>query len=84
MKEVLRLHVPTTLGLPHSNMEDATLAGYHLPARTTVFANVWAIHRDKTTWGNDALMFNPDRFLHSDYNVNGTSWQYIPFGAGRR
>lgn len=83
-KEVLRLHNPTTLGIPHSNMEEATLAGYHLPARTTVLANFWAISRDPTTWGQDALTFNPDRFLACDLNVNGTNYEYLPFGAGRR
>lgn len=84
MKEVLRLHMPTTLGLPHSNMEDATLGGYHIPARTTVFANFWAMNRDPNVWGDDALMFNPQRFLDSDLSVNGINYQYLPFGAGRR
>jgi cytochrome P450 len=84
VKEVLRLHIPTTLGLPHCNMEDATLAGYLLPARTTVFANFWAMNRDPATWGDDALMFNPDRFFDTEWSVNGTNYQYLPFGAGRR
>jgi len=85
VKESLRFHIPTTLGLPHSNMEDATLGGYHIPAGTTVMANFWALHRDPSTWGDDALKFNPERFLGSDLSLNGTNnYQFLPFGAGRR
>jgi cytochrome P450 len=65
-------------------MEDATLAGYHIPAGTPVIANLWAIHHDPSAWGDDAFMFNPDRFLDSRLNVNGTNYQFLPFGAGRR
>lgn len=85
LMEVLRLHIPTTLGIPHSNIEDATLGGYHIPAGSTVMANFWALHRDPITWGDDALDFNPERFLGSDLSVTGTNnYQYLPFGAGRR
>nr|AHI15954.1 flavonoid 3'-hydroxylase [Pohlia nutans] len=84
VKEVLRLHATTAMGIPHSNVEDATLGGYHIPAGTTVMPNLWALHRDPMTWGDDALAFNPDRFLASDLSVNGTNYQYLPFGAGRR
>jgi len=85
LKEVLRLHIPTTLGIPHCNIEDSSLGGYNMPAGTTVMANFWALHRDPVTWGDDALEFNPERFLGSDLSVNGTNnYQYLPFGAGRR
>ena len=87
MKEVLRLHPAGVLGIPHCNLDDAELAGYHIPARTPVLANLWAIHRDPNAWGDDALKFNPDRFLgrhSSDLSVNATNYQFIPFSAGRR
>jgi cytochrome P450 len=84
VKEILRLHAPTAMGIPHSNVDDATLGGYHIPAGTSVMPNLWALHRDPMTWGDDALAFNPDRFLASDLSVNGTNYQYLPFGAGRR
>ena len=71
VKEAPRLHIPTTLGLPHCNREDANLAGYHLPAGTTVFANFWVMNRDAATI--DALMFDSDRFLDSEWNVNCTN-----------
>ncbi|KAG0589599.1 hypothetical protein KC19_1G032800 [Ceratodon purpureus] len=84
VKEILRLHPPAVLAIPHCNTEDAMLGGYHIPARTAVIANLWAIHRDPSAWGEDASVFNPDRFLGSDINVNGTNYQFLPFGAGRR
>ncbi|KAG0598451.1 hypothetical protein M758_12G074800 [Ceratodon purpureus] len=84
VKEVLRLHPPAVLAIPHCNTEDAMLGGYHIPAGTAVIPNLWAIQRDPKAWGEDASVFNPDRFLGSDLNVNGTSYQFLPFGAGRR
>lgn len=42
------------------------------------------MNRDTATWGEDALMFNPDKFLDSEWSINGTNHQYLPFGAGRR
>ena len=86
MKEVLRLHPPATLSVPHCNTEDAMLAGYHIPAGTTVLANLWAINRNPATWGEDAFAFNPDRYLNlsAKENAYGPDFHLLSFGAGRR
>ena len=86
VKEVLRLHPPATLGVPHCNTEDAMLAGYHVPAGTTVVANIWAINRDPTMWGKDASVFNPNRFLNLDskHSAYGPDFHLLAFSIGRR
>ena len=80
------MHPPSTLGLPHCNTEDAMLAGYHIPAGTTVLANLWAINRDPKMWGEDASAFNPDRYLNlsAKENAYGHDFHLLSFGAGRR
>jgi len=83
VKELFRLHPAAPLGIPHFNLEDATLAGYDIPARTTVMLNLWAIGRDPAHWSNP-LEFNPDRFLNSDVTMLGRDFQLIPFSVGRR
>lgn len=83
VKELFRLHPAAPLGIPHFNLEATTLAGYDIPARTTVMINLWAIGRDPAHWDNP-LEFNPDRFLGSDVTMFGRDFQLIPFSVGRR
>lgn len=37
--------------------------GYFIPKGTTLISNVWAINRDSHTYGPDAHLFNPARYL---------------------
>ncbi|XP_060204541.1 cytochrome P450 71A3-like [Lycium barbarum] len=83
IKEALRLHPPVPLLVPRESMEDVKLLGYHIPAKTQVFINVWAIGRDPLSW-DDPEEYRPERFLNSDIDVKGLNFELIPFGAGRR
>ncbi|KAL5748550.1 hypothetical protein ACOSQ2_025847 [Xanthoceras sorbifolium] len=83
MKEVLRLHPALPLLVPHCPSETSTVGGYTIPKGTRVFVNVWAIHRDPSIWEN-ALEFNPDRFLNGKWDYSGSDLSYLPFGSGRR
>lgn len=38
-------------------------AQLHIPDGTVVTADVWSVHYDKGTWGDDADTFNPERCL---------------------
>eukprot|EP01018_Ginkgo_biloba_P018169 Gb_12032 [translate_table: standard] len=84
VKEVLRLHPPAPLLLPHRAERSCEIGGYLIPKNSQVMVNVWAIGRDPAIW-KEPLHFFPERFLegnHMDYK--GHNFELIPFGAGRR
>jgi cytochrome P450 len=83
LKENLRLHPVAPLLLPHEAMEDCTVNGFHIPQKSKVIINIWAIGRDPSVW-RDAEKFFPERFVGSDIDVRGRDFQLIPFGSGRR
>ncbi|XP_071687038.1 geraniol 8-hydroxylase-like [Rutidosis leptorrhynchoides] len=83
IKETLRLHPPVPILIPRSPDKSCIVAGYLVPKGTTVFINVWAIHRDPKNW-TDPLEFKPERFLNNKWDYNGHNLKYFPFGSGRR
>lgn len=83
IKETLRLHPPAPLLVPRESIEACEIEGYTVPARSRVVVNVWAIGRDPKCW-DDADEFKPERFEDGMVDFNGTCYEYLPFGAGRR
>ncbi|XP_008655796.3 cytochrome P450 71A1 [Zea mays] len=87
LKETLRLHAPVPLLVPREPPADTEILGYHIPARTRVLVNAWAIGRDPATWER-AEEFVPERFLGGGAAANvgfkGQHFELLPFGAGRR
>ncbi|BBN67969.1 Cytochrome P450 superfamily protein, partial [Prunus dulcis] len=61
LKETLRLHLVALLLLPHAAIKDCTVNGYHIPKKSHVIINAWAIGRDPSAW-TDAEEFIPERF----------------------
>ncbi|XP_024517541.1 cytochrome P450 71A1 [Selaginella moellendorffii] len=85
VKETLRLHPAGPLLVPHQSTEAVSnVMGYHVPRGTTVLINAYAIARDSTAWGDDALLFRPERFLGTDLDIRGRDFEAVPFGSGRR
>ncbi|KAL6593835.1 hypothetical protein ACP70R_048736 [Stipagrostis hirtigluma subsp. patula] len=84
VKETLRLHTPIPLLVPRESIDECEIEGYTIPARSRVIVNVWAIGRDRRYWGDDADEFRPERFEDSAIDFTGSSYEYLPFGAGRR
>ncbi|CAO2828060.1 unnamed protein product [Amaranthus hypochondriacus] len=83
MKETLRMHPPFPL-LLHETSEDATIGEYHIPKRSWVMINAWAIGRDPNSW-SDPDTFKPARFVKEGVpDYNGGNFEFIPFGSGRR
>lgn len=83
VKETLRLHPVVPLLVPHAAREDCTVHGYHIPKKSRIIINAWAIGRDPSAW-TDAEKFIPERFVGNNIDVRGNHFQLIPFGSGRR
>ncbi|KAK9119875.1 hypothetical protein Scep_017968 [Stephania cephalantha] len=83
VKETLRLHAPVPTLVPREAITSTTINGYHIPAKTRVFINAWAIQRDSKVWDR-AEEFIPERFLSTSIDFKGHDFEFIPFGSGRR
>ncbi|XVF52082.1 hypothetical protein PTKIN_Ptkin04bG0236400 [Pterospermum kingtungense] len=83
VKETLRLHPAAPLLLPYKARNNAEICGYTIPKGAHVLVNIWAINRDPKYW-NQPLKFYPERFIGSKMDYKGGSFEFIPFGAGRR
>ncbi len=83
MKETFRLHPLAPLLLPHENIKGREVGGYHIPPKTLLYVNVWAIHRYSFTYENP-LEFNLERFVGSNIDLKGKDFQLLSFGYGRR
>ncbi|KAE9399411.1 cytochrome P450 [Gymnopus androsaceus JB14] len=77
--------------LPHQVDRDDTYKGYFIPKHSTVIPNVWGMLRDEKTYGPNAHLFEPKRWLLKGSDQRG--WKLNPemreptgisFGFGRR
>jgi cytochrome P450 len=82
-KEILRLHPPLPLSIPRETITSVKIGGYDIPAKTKVFANIWAIQRDPKVWER-LEEFIPERFEDNPIDYKGQDFEFIPFGGGRR
>ena len=83
IKEALRLHPPAPLLVPRESIEACELDGYTIPAKSRVIINAFAIGRDPRYW-DDAEKFKPERFEEGTVDFTGSSYEFLPFGSGRR
>jgi len=78
--ESMRLYPPAWI-TDRENLEDDTLAGYHIRADTLVGISFYELHRNPAYWERPSE-FDPERFV-GDHKKK-TSGAYFPFGAGPR
>ncbi|XP_015946673.3 cytochrome P450 71D11 [Arachis duranensis] len=86
VKETLRLHPPLPLLLPREcGKQECEINGYHIPYKSKVIVNVWAIGRDPNYW-TEPEKFYPERFMENNSSIDykGNNFEYLPFGGGRR
>lgn len=90
MKEVLRWHPVSPLGLPHRLTEDDWYEGYFLPKGTIVVSNIYGINRDPEFFP-DPDAFRPERYYNDDEDLtkkaefDDTHGQgHYSYGFGRR
>ncbi len=80
--EALRLCPPAPLVVRLAR-SDIAVGDYRVPAGTNLVVSMYAMHRDPEIWGEDAEVFDPDRF--SPHRSEGRDrWAFLPFGAGPR
>ncbi|CAN1230791.1 Licodione synthase [Linum grandiflorum] len=80
IKETFRLH-PTIPMINRQSSRECEISGYHIPAKTLLFVNMWSIGRDPKCWPDRTLEFYPDRFLKQ---TDLDDLDIKPFGSGRR
>lgn len=83
IKETFRIKPAGPSLVPRKNFEACEVAGYHIPANTTVFVNCIPLKRDPSFWDSPDE-FNPDRFIDSKVTVLGSDFNYLPFGYDKR
>lgn len=70
---------------PRTNVEEATVCGFRVPAGCRVLANLWLAHRDPGFW-QEPHRFVPERFLQAE-ELHGRPDKrdaFLPFGLGKR
>ena len=84
--EGIRMHPPFALALERIVPEDGiTIQGHYLPAGTNVGGSPYVVNRHKETFGQDAELWRPQRWLEKDMqHKNKLERSVLTFGAGRR
>ncbi|KAL1207173.1 Cytochrome P450 71B6 [Cardamine amara subsp. amara] len=83
IKETWRLHAPSPILIPREAISKFKIKGYDIYPGTRIHVNTWAIGRNPDVW-NDPDEFIPERFVDSNVETKGTSFELLPFGSGRR
>ncbi|XP_061375397.1 cytochrome P450 72A68-like [Gastrolobium bilobum] len=81
--EVLRLY-PPVLGLTRTVDKDMKLGNMTIPAGVEVSLPIVLVHHDRELWGDDANMFNPERFSEGVFKATNGRVSFFPFGWGPR
>lgn len=80
--EVQRKATIVPLGVPHASSWDTKLNGHHIPAKTLILPNIWAVHHDPKIWKNPDE-FQPERFLDDKGTTVLQREELIPFCIGK-
>nr|WP_242424834.1 cytochrome P450 [Frankia sp. EI5c] len=80
--ESMRLYPPVWAMVRHL-IEDRPVAGYLLPAGSTLVLGQWVVHRDERWWP-DPERFDPGRWLDEEAAAARPRFAYFPFGGGTR
>nr|BAK09500.1 cytochrome P450 [Postia placenta] len=82
IKEIYRLNQVFPLALPHCATQDGVYAGYHIPEKSIVIANSWAVVHDPALYPQPFDIL-PERYLKQEDGLNPDP-RCFTFGYGRR
>jgi cytochrome P450 len=80
-EEAMRLY-PQNWVMSRDTIGEDVVGGCRVPAKTTVFLGVHALHRDARFW-SEPERFMPERFF-AESAVGRHPFAYLPFGGGQR
>ena len=86
IKETLRIHSTSSLGLPRiipPSSPGIELHGHHFSAGTVLSVPAYTIHHSKEIWGADANEYDPDRW-GKERLTERQKKAFIPFSYGPR
>lgn len=82
IKETMRIHSTSSLGLPRVVVGDGlTLQGHFFEPGTVLSVPAYTIHHSKEIWGSDADVFRPERWATLTERQKKA---FIPFSYGPR
>ncbi|KAI9571164.1 cytochrome P450 [Boletus coccyginus] len=82
LRETLRWHPVSPLGLPHATSTEDVYEGSYIPKGTTVIVNAWGLAHDEETYP-EPFKFKPERFIKEDGALTEDDSSFA-FGFGRR
>ncbi|KAJ3194543.1 cytochrome P450-dit2 [Irineochytrium annulatum] len=83
--ETMRLHPSVPMNVKIAVNEDVLPGGIHIPAGTEIGWLPYAMGRQTSLWGPDALEFKPERWIEPDGSIRRVSpFVAIAFNAGPR
>ncbi|CAJ2659452.1 unnamed protein product [Trifolium pratense] len=81
--EVLRLY-PSIITLVRTPHKDVKLGNLTLPVGVQLLLSIILVHHDIELWGDDAKVFNPERFSEGVLKATNGKNAFFPFGGGPR
>jgi cytochrome P450 len=82
--EALRLYPPIPLEIKQCTQATTLPDGTFLPKDTVVVWCLWSVNRSRTTWGPDADVFRPERWLVDGKFVARGASEFPVFNGGAR
>ncbi|GAM88387.1 hypothetical protein ANO11243_064200 [Dothideomycetidae sp. 11243] len=86
INEVLRLWAPVTMTMRVAN-KDSSIQNVPVPKGTLLIMSPWATNTSYELWGDDAMQFNPDRWMKDASSGKGgaeSNYSFLTFLHGPR